>query len=529
LDGLPCPGAPAGESSCSNGKLNFDEVGRFLGQTSEEWQSFIKRLEPTQSKQVKPVLAAAAAVLPSPESILIRLRGKIEASFNVRCPNPACDTVVGLIENCNAAYCESCRTLFCYLCLNFVRKPESPGLDTSATDMEAVHTHTRRHSQAYYEHRDAYSGKVPNSARGETYREFIDDDPKQPYTFVHRYQWVNARRLQHEILNVTEVPPEAVTHLLLEQLRPLLQKNKMWPYPAGKATDVWIAEVNADADLKRRNKIVLIENEFIFKSSQIRALTERGPQEDLDQPSIRDQLTLLKREVKLLETALKDLGVTSILSSLDVIPFAEDRARSVVDGIDFPPHRVQSIIPIVEGAANYMRLDPRFVAISRGLQIYQVINPGAYGAEAVPNLVWSGLAPESMNYWDAAGWSDVVSGSHPGYCAQRGGRLPSRAEFRVLQRAMQLSGLMGGMLGNTFWMADSDPDSSSPLPPITTLFASDYLNVFGQFVTGLRGMMSSIGPAEARRLIVMAPYGKPIISGERGEGNQRVRCVIPTE
>jgi hypothetical protein len=308
-----------------------------------------------------------------------RLSKGIHEAFNLCCPVEGCGFGLDRIEGCNAAKCsnQKCNAYFCYLCG-----------DTQEDNQEA-HKHVREiHSNNAWEHRPGYT---------------------------ERYHWLLIRKILAGIFR-GKIDP-AVRESVLVSQKKFLEENKMWPFPAGAMTAEWLEQINFSL-LSPEKKIELLQNEAIFQRKESYLPNQKN--------------TAQKRKIVLLDTEIRRLG-GKVLVSLDL----RDAAGITLPGSNVQHAQALAAAPAIaqgfaqaagaQGGLEPMldenRVNPAFANLGN---MYEAAG-----------LIWSGVAPRTMN------WQDSIN-----YCAALGGgaRLPIADEYRALSRAMSPGGVYNANL-----------------------------------------------------------------------------------
>lgn len=448
-EGLPCHGAG---DKCK-GKIFLQDVKGILGHT-DEFKDFEKRLNSAlsscnQESSLPPLSPASGHLLEDPHAKkVLEFQSKVAEAFNLCCPN--CHGVLTpQVEGCYAATCEGCNSQFCFLCLK------------QQANSTAAHGHVRGHSNDYWERRDGHTGRVPGA--GQNYQEveeyFVTEtDPHtrqkrqvrvtRPYKYLDRYHWMIAREKLESLFQ--SEPDSSVREKALESLKPLLQKNKMWPLPLGLDTGRWIHEVQAkDSGLDQKNQIALLQNESIYLNHQ----SEHAQSEALKQESLN--------RADLVKAALMSLDAP-ILTSLDVNPHqapVPTQNQSVIPLIaNHPDARVRALV------ADLQQNRPQFYAMGGNAgRMYLIRDP----ENRVAPFVLSDAVPRTMNHYEAEGGRDPRTGvEHTGHCRGMGERQATEAELRALERATSPNGqydrnAIAGLHGTYVWSSSvHDADSA---------------------------------------------------------------------
>lgn len=211
--GLPCGGLVSGGAPCDE-RFSLSKISHVLHQR--------------QRKALKKRIALASAPMAPAqfEAEVTQLKRRIQDSFVLSCPIEGCGNALDRIEGCNAAKCSHylCRETFCYLCL------------AKQSSLSEAHAHVRDvHSGDFWEYRPGYSD---------------------------RYHWLLIRDHLTDVFRLkvhSDVKTAAV-----DQLKPLLVENKMWPFPAGIRLADWIKELQS-SELNPQQKVEILQNEAIHR------------------------------------------------------------------------------------------------------------------------------------------------------------------------------------------------------------------------------------------------------------------------
>ena len=470
--GFPCFGDDA---QCQK-RFTMEAVKHLLAGT-RELKAFEKQLEAPQACHAEsPPATSTRALTPEllEEKAILELRDQITEAFNLTCPNtshhqkdkdtgePPLPGILAPISGCNAANCETCNTAFCYLCL----EPDARG---------DSHAHAKAHSGDYWEYRDGHTGLQVIRGEGQDFLEVEEYTVKEtitnprtgkketrdvlvrrPYTYTDRYHWEIVISKLDQLF--PEGLPLGAEKQVLAVLEPFLKKNKMWPFPVGKAPELWIEAVhdyftheiqsvndhpglsegerNKKIDLLKRNQIALLQNAFIFH--------HRIAEHEKSEPKKESA----RAHAELIQAALISLNAP-VLTSLDI-----DRSRPQAPQNNHvtPILAQHEDVRVRNIYADLQANHPEFFALGGAAgHMYVIVDPGVPGhpeIPLVPPFVLSGNVPAKANgelytHYEAAGaidetarkWLDKRRLPHQGICHGKGD-LMTKEQGEALGRAL---------------------------------------------------------------------------------------------